>query len=60
MQDKDSVLLCTQLRSFDRSKRVEARLNILWVPYIVSETVIDETKNYTQTGKTFALAAIND
>ena len=39
MHQKDSVLLCTQLKSFDRKKKTEATLNIVWVPYIVSETV---------------------
>ena len=33
---------------------------MLWVPYIVSETVIAETNNFTCAGKTFAMAAIND
>ena len=60
MNDKDSVVLITQLRSFDRQKKTETHLNILWVPYIVSETVLAETNRFTASGKTFSIAAIND
>jgi len=35
---------------------------MLWIPYIVSETVLAETAKFTAKGtaKTFAFAAIND
>lgn len=60
MHQKDSVVLCTQIRSFNRQKKTESTLNVLWVPYIISETVMAETSKFTSKGKTFVLAAIND
>ena len=62
MQQRDSVVLCTQLRSFDREKKQEAVLNIAWVPYIISETVMSELNKFVDRGaaKTFAMVAIND
>ena len=60
MHQKDIVVLCTQIRSFNRQKKTESNLNILWVPYVVSETVLAETRKLTCKGKTFALAALND
>ena len=62
MHQKDIVLLCTQLKTYDRKKKTEATLNIVWVPYIVSETVMAEVQkfNLKGTAKTFAIAAIND
>ena len=60
MPEKDNVLLCSQLKLFDRVKRVEARMNIVWVPYIISETVMAETQKFTSRGKTFTIASIND
>ena len=47
MHQKDIVLLCTQLRTFDRQKKLEAPLNIVWVPYVVSETVMSEVLKFT-------------
>ena len=35
-------------------------MNIVWVPYIISETVMAETEKFTNRGKTFAIASIND
>ena len=37
-------------------------MNIVWVPYIVSETVMSEVQKFNTKGsaKTFAIAAIND
>ena len=60
MDQKDSVVLCTQIRSFNRQKKTESTLNVLWVPYIASETVMAETSKFTSKGKTFVLASIND
>ena len=62
MHQKDSVLLCTQLKAFDRKKKTEATLNMVWIPYIVSETVNAEVQKFISKGnaKTFAIAAIND
>ena len=40
VDQKDSVVLCTQIRSFNRQKKTESTLNVLWVPYIASETVM--------------------
>ena len=56
------MLLCTQLKTYDRKKKTEATLNIVWVPYIVSETVMAEVQkfNLKGTAKMFAIAAIND
>lgn len=62
MHQKDNVLLCTQLRDYNRQKKTQATLNLVWIPYIVSETVMAETAIYTAKGtaKTFAMGAIND
>ena len=35
-------------------------MNIVWVPYIISETVMAETQKFTSRGKTFTIASIND
>ena len=56
------MLLCTQVKTFDRQKKLEATLNIVWVPYVVSETVLSEVLkfNMKSSAKIFAIAAIND
>ena len=37
-------------------------MNIVWIPYIVAETVMSETKTFLSRGaaKTFAMVAMND
>ena len=60
MEEKDQLTLCSKLWVIDREKKTEARLNILWVPYIATEKVLHETQQFSKVGKTFSLAAIND
>lgn len=50
------------MRVFDRKLKSQATMNMVWTPYVVSETVMAETAKFTSksSAKTFAVAAIND
>ena len=62
MHQRDIVLLCSELRMFDRVMKTEVTMNIVWVPYSISEAVLAETDRFTshRNAKTFAIASIND